>query len=135
MTDHPHSLLPHHRLVAYGVALEMLRAVLDARISDVKLRDEAERAAKGTCLNLAEGAGRATRADKARAYAIARGELVEAIAAVEIAAMCGRVRREPVPRVVELGNRLNALRTGRIPRCGRSSSRLTAPRRLPQYGN
>ena len=116
MTDHPHSLLPHHRLVAYGVALEMLRAVLDARISDVKLRDEAERAAKGTCLNLAEGAGRVTRADKARAYAIARGELVEAIAAVEIAAMCGRARREAVPRVVELGNRLNAMLTGLIRR-------------------
>jgi four helix bundle protein len=103
-------------LVAYGVSLEFLRAVLDARISDVKLRDEAERAAKGTCLNLAEGAGRATRADKARAYAIARGELVEAIAAVEIAAMCGRARREAVPRVVELGNRLNAMLTSLIRR-------------------
>src|SRR5438477_10411107 len=101
MTDHPHSLLPHHRLVAYGVSLEFLRAVLDARISDAKLRDEAERAAKGTCLNLAEGAGRSSRADKARAYTVARGELIEAIAAVEIAAMCGSAMRETVPRVVE----------------------------------
>jgi four helix bundle protein len=104
-----HSLLPHHRLLAYGVALELLDAVLAARISDSKLRDEAERAAKGACLNLAEGAGRRSRADKARAYAIARGECVESIAAVEIAARCGQARREALPRVLELGNRLNAM--------------------------
>jgi four helix bundle protein len=61
------------------------------------------------CLNLAEGAGRITRADKARAYAIARGEMVEAIAAVEIAVMCRRARKEALPRVLELGNRLNAM--------------------------
>ena len=109
MNFHPHSFLPHHRLLAYGVALELLQAVLAARISDSKLRDEAERAAKGTCLNLAEGAGRSSRGDKARAYAIARGECVESIAAVEIAVMCGRARAEALPRVVELGNRLNAM--------------------------
>jgi len=85
--------------------------VLAARISDTKLRDEAERAAKGTCLNIAEGAGRSSRADKARAYAIARGELVEAIAAVEIASMCGRANRDAVPRVVEVGNKLYAMLT------------------------
>ncbi len=41
---------------------------------DAKLRDEALRSAKGMCLNIAEGAGRVTRADKARAFTIARGE-------------------------------------------------------------
>ena len=41
------------------------------------------------CLNCAEGAGRVTRGDKARAFAIARAECVEASAAVEIAALCG----------------------------------------------
>jgi four helix bundle protein len=68
-------------------------------------------AAKGTCLNLAEGAGRISRADKARAYAIARGECIEAIAAVEIAVMCGRAKREELPRVLQLGNQLNAMLT------------------------
>ena len=62
MNFHTHSFLPHHRLMAYGVAVELLQAVLAARISDRKLRDEAERAAKGTCLNVAEGAGRSSRA-------------------------------------------------------------------------
>ncbi len=73
--------LPHHRLHVFGLAREMLVAVRDAHIRDAKLRDEALRAAKGACLNCAEGAGRVTRADKARAFTIARGEAVEAAAA------------------------------------------------------
>ena len=40
-------VLPHHRLRVYGLALEMLVVVRDAGIRDVKLRDEALRAAKG----------------------------------------------------------------------------------------
>jgi four helix bundle protein len=78
----PRSQLPHHKLVAYGVAVELLTLVKAAQITDAKLRDEALRAAKSACLNTAEGAGRVTRPDKARAFAIARGEAVEAVAAV-----------------------------------------------------
>src|SRR5512138_393305 len=84
----PQFRLPHHRLVAFGVARDLLVAVLACRIADPKLRDEAHRSAKSACLNCAEGAGRVTRADKARAFAIARAEAVEAAAAVEIAAHC-----------------------------------------------
>jgi four helix bundle protein len=47
------------------------------------------RAAKSACLNAAEGAGRVSRADKARAFAIARAEAGEAAAAVEIAIAAG----------------------------------------------
>jgi hypothetical protein len=68
MNKSPHSFLPHHRLPAYAVALKLLRAVRAANITDRKLKDEALRAAKGACLNIAEGAARATRADRARAY-------------------------------------------------------------------
>ena len=75
--------LPHHRLHAFGVARELLVAVRDARIRSCSLRDQALRAATSVCLNCAEGAGRVTRADKARAFTIARGEAVEAAAAVE----------------------------------------------------
>ena len=81
--------LPHHKLIAFGVAKEMLLAVKSANIREAGLRDQALRAAKSACLNCAEGAGRVTRADKARVFAIARGEAVEAAAAVEIAAACG----------------------------------------------
>ena len=103
--------LPHHRLRAYGVAVELLLAVKAANISDRKLRDEALRAAKGACLNCAEGAGRASRADKARAFAIARAEGIEAVAAVEIAALCGEARRDAVARILELGDRLTGMLT------------------------
>src|SRR3984957_248526 len=91
-------LLPHHKLIAYGVAKELLIAVMAARIRDAKLRDEATRAAKSACLNCAEGAGRVTRADKARAFAIARGEAVEAAAAIEIAAACGTASEATQPQ-------------------------------------
>ena len=100
------SLLPHHRLLAYKKALDFLAAVRAAQIRDAKLRDEALRAAKSTCLNIAEGAGRVTRADKARAYAIARGECVEAVAATEIAGGAGDANASAVSVVVGLGNEL-----------------------------
>ncbi len=109
MKEYP---LPHHRLAAYGVALEFLGAVKEARIIDRKLKDEALRAAKGACLNIAEGAGRETRADKARAYVIARGEVVEACAAVEIAVAGGEARASSLPRVLALGRRLVAMLNG-----------------------
>ena len=69
--------LPHHKLEAYGVAVQLLEAVEAARIRDAYLRDHAMRSAKSACLNAAEGAGRVSRADKARAFTIARGEACE----------------------------------------------------------
>jgi four helix bundle protein len=104
-------LLPHHKLLAFGVAKEMLLAVKAANIREVGLRDQAMRAAKSACLNCAEGAGRVTRADKARAFAIARGETVEAAAAVEIAAACGSASELDVERVAVLADRLVAMLT------------------------
>ena len=87
-------LLPHHKLVAYEVALQLLRAVGAAKIRDSYLRDHAMRAAKSACLNTAEGAGRVSRADKARAFTIARGEACEAAACVEIAVAAGDAPRK-----------------------------------------
>ena len=106
-----HRLLPHHRLHVYGMAVEMLVVVRDAQIRDVKLRDESLRAAKGACLNLAEGAARVTRADKARAFTIARGEIVEACAALEIAALLDLARDEDADRVAKLADNIVAILT------------------------
>lgn len=97
------SVLPHHRLVVYRKALDLLAAVRAAQISDAKLRDEALRAAKGVCLNIAEAAGRVSRADKARIYAIARGECVECVAATEIAAVSGDALEQTAAKVVQSG--------------------------------
>ncbi len=107
-------LLPHHKLIAYGVARDLLLAVRAADIRDAKLRDEALRSAKSAALNCAEGAGRVTRADKARAFTIARGETVEAAAAVEIAALCGEARAAAALEVARLADRLVALLTGLV---------------------
>jgi four helix bundle protein len=104
-------VLPHHKLHAYGVARELLLAVLRCSIRDAKLRDEAVRSAKSACLNCAEGAGRVTRADKARAFAIARAEAVESAAAVEIAALCGDAPAEPAREVTRVADRLVAMLT------------------------
>ena len=103
--------LPHHKLHAYGVALLLLRAVRDSHVRDTKLRDEALRSAKSACLNCAEGAGRVTRADKARSFTIARAEACEAAAAVEIAAEVGDARAEDAVRVIEVTDRLVAMLT------------------------
>ena len=46
--QNPH--LPHHKLLAYGVALELLQAVRDAKIRDSYLRDHVMRARRAPVL-------------------------------------------------------------------------------------
>ena len=111
---HPSAPLPHHNLVAYRVAVELLVAVRDARLCDAGLREQALKSAKSACLNIAEGAGRVSRADRARVFGIARGEAVEVCAAVEIAGVLGATSPETVRRCLAVGSRLVALLTGLI---------------------
>ena len=114
MNQTPLPLLPHHKLVAYTVARDLVVAVRAASIRGANLRDQALRAAQSAALNCAEGAGRVSRADKARAFAIARAEAVEAAAAVEIAALCGEAAPEHLAPVLRLADRLVALLTGLV---------------------
>ena len=107
-------LLPHHKLRAFGVAMQLLEAVREARIRDCHLRDQAMRAAKSAALNAAEGAGRVSRADKARVFAIARAEAVEAAAAVEIAVAAGDAPAEALRAVLGHADRFVAMMTGLI---------------------
>jgi four helix bundle protein len=108
--------LPHHRLIAYEVAKELLVAVRDAHVKDSGLKDQALRSAKSAALNCAEGAGRVSRADKARVFAIARAEASEAAAAVELAVLMGDASQENLERVVSIANRLVAMLTRLIRR-------------------
>src|SRR5919198_6379781 len=101
--------LPHHKLIAYGVARDLVLAVVSAHIRDAVLRDQALRAAKSAALNTAEAAGRISPADKARAFAIARGEAGECAAAVEIAALCGDASAAAAAEVHRLASRLTAM--------------------------
>ena len=107
------SSLPHHRLVAYQVALELVQLVGSVRIRDAHLRMQARKSAASAALNTAEGAARQTAADKSRAYAIALAECCEACAAVEIAGVLGSCSpaqvAQGVAQVVALGVRLKNL--------------------------
>jgi four helix bundle protein len=102
-------LLPHHRLVAYQVALQFVKRVASVRVGDAQLRQQARKSAASAALNTAEGAARQTGADKARAYAIALAECCEACAAVEVAEALGACSPNDAASVVTLGVRLKNL--------------------------
>ena len=108
------TVMPQHKLIAYEVSIQLLRAVRAADIADRGLREQALRAAKSACLNCAEAAGRGTRPDKARVLSIARGEACEAAAAVEIAAEAGDASAAHAASVLVVADRLVRLLTGFI---------------------
>lgn len=97
---------PHHTLVAYRLALELVKLIARTRIADAQLRQQARKSAASAALNAAEGATRQTLADKRRAYAIALAECCEACAAVEIAGALGACSEGHVEAVLALGVRL-----------------------------
>ena len=105
---------PQHKLRVYGRACDLLRAIIAARVADANLRTQAVRAAQSVCLNIAEGAGRVTRADKARAFTIARGECVEASAAIEIACISGTASEASNREVASIASDVYAMLTGLI---------------------
>jgi four helix bundle protein len=105
------------RLHVYQIALEfqVLSATLLPRRGQSALRDQLDRASASILLNTAEGAGRFSRPDKARFYAIARGSATECAAIVDIllarglahAADCTRARNLLI-RVVQMLSKLIA---------------------------
>jgi four helix bundle protein len=101
----PHSF-PHHKLIAYQLALELVKLVARTRVADAHLRQQARRSAASAALNSAEGAARQTLADKSRAYAIALAECCECCAAIEIAAALGACSPADEQAVLALGLRL-----------------------------
>ncbi len=54
------STLPHHRLVAYQLALELVKRVARTRIANAQLRQQARKSAASCALNAAEGAAAVT---------------------------------------------------------------------------
>ena len=100
---------PHHNLLAYQVALELVRLIHATPIADSEMRKHARGSAGSCARNLAEGARRRSRADKHRCYGIARGELCEAVSAVEVDQALGGCSAEQLQAVHQLGSRLNAM--------------------------
>ena len=106
--------LPYENLRAYQAARELLVVVHEAKIADPKLRDQALRAAKSVCLNIAEAVGRYTAADQKRVFAIARGEVCEVNSALDIASLIGECPPEKAKAGAELARRVYALLSGLI---------------------
>src|SRR5688500_18676672 len=78
------------KLDVYRVALEAHAQATTILAGDHRIvRDQLERASLSVILNTAEGAGRRSRKDKRRHYAIARGSAMECSAAVDVIAIRG----------------------------------------------
>ncbi|MGE0454844.1 MAG: four helix bundle protein [Vicinamibacteria bacterium] len=82
----PDAWLEHERLDAYRVSLEFQQ--LAARLCRGKglgaLRDQLDRASVSVCLNVAEGAGRTSPAERSHFFSIARGSATECGAALDL---------------------------------------------------
>jgi four helix bundle protein len=111
------ALLDAEKLDCYRLAVQFqaLAGRLLPKRGVSSLRDQLDRASISIVLNIAEGAGRFSPADKARFYAIARGSATECAAIVDIvigrglatAPACQQARSLLV-RIVQMLTRLNA---------------------------
>jgi four helix bundle protein len=92
MTHDHHARLDHENLDVYRCSLEFLH--LSLRLvrelperGEAELRSQLKRAAMSIPLNIAEGAGKPTSADRARYHAIARGSAMECAALIDVCAV------------------------------------------------
>src|SRR4051794_34525253 len=80
-------MLTFQKLDVYQVAIQFLALTAEMSVQASKtttiLLDQLFRAATSVSLNIAEGSGRTSQADKARHYAIARGSAMECAAALD----------------------------------------------------
>ncbi len=112
MASGPYPKLDCRKLDAYNVALEfqlVAQAVLPSCTSIP--RDQLERAALSILLNVAEGAGRRARKDKARFFAIARGSAFECSAVLDVLYLRGLVAAGDYDRGQRLLTRLGQMLT------------------------
>ena len=98
-----HGLLDHEKLDVYRLAIDFLS--LSTRLLDHlpasrrEIRLQLERAAMSVPLNIAEGCGKPTRAERARFHGIARGSAMECGALLDVLRLTGNAS----PADVETG--------------------------------
>ena len=103
--------LSHHRLHVWHKARQLVRLVCSHPIGDAELRLHASKAAKSVGLNTAEGSGLDGAARK-KHYKIARGSVIEVVAAYELAADTGETI--PLEEVSRLGAAIASMLSGLI---------------------
>jgi four helix bundle protein len=91
-----------------ALALEIIRHLPKGQAD---LGDQLKRSAQSTPQNIAEGAGRTSRADKARYYAIARGAAMESACTLDVMKTEEVVDVERYVRGMELLERIVAMLT------------------------
>jgi four helix bundle protein len=96
----------HEKLDVYQIALEFV-ATADEIVSQLpsarhNLADQLDRASTSVVLNIAEGAGEYSRAEKARFYRMAKRSATECAAALDVC----RVRKLVVPKQLEVGREM-----------------------------
>jgi four helix bundle protein len=110
----------HQRLDAYRVALELFAGVEDLAARFPRghrdLRDQVRRAAAATVRHIAEGANRAHPADKAARFLIAKGEVGECDACLEMAAILELGRSDTLASLRSSADRVAAMLTGLVRR-------------------
>lgn len=115
-------VFPHHKLDAYTVSLELAVAVraLIARMprGHAGLADQLSRASVSTVTNIAEGANRLGAGEKRQKFSIARGEVGECAACIELASALGLVPVPDADAATVLAGRVAAMLTRLIQRFG-----------------
>ena len=108
-------MLSFQKLDVYQRAIEFLALSRQVRTrlprGHADLSDQLRRSAQSIVQNIAEGAGRMTRADKAKHYTIARGSAMESAAHLDILRADELVDPEHYERGVELLERVVAMLT------------------------
>ena len=118
----------HHRLDVYCIALrlfagvERLAAGFPRGYAD--LRDQLRRSAAATVRHIAEGANRAHAADKAARFLVAKGEVGECDACLEMAGVLGLGHPADRAQLRNDADRVAAMLTGLV---ARERRRKTAP--------
>ena len=108
-------MLHFQKLDVYRCSIELLGLANQVRgrlpRGHANLADQLRRSAQSIPQNIAEGAGRMTRADKARHYTIARGSAMESAAHLDVMKVDELIESEQYARGIELLERIVAMLT------------------------
>jgi len=106
----------HEQLDVYQLSLEYIVLVFQVveRLEGKSrhARDQLLRASQSIPLNIAEGNGKATEADRRRFFEIARGSTLECAAIEDVLLVAGATTKDENFRAKEMLNRIAAMLTG-----------------------